>query len=1098
MNTPALRWPAYPYPGLRPFRVTDEIDESLIFYGRDAHKDEIIARLGRSNLVMVLGPSGCGKSSLIKAGVIPALEAGFLARAGERWRTTQMRPDRRPLAQLARAFADLLPSRQGDGHFGCEALEGLLRSGASGLWLAMDEVNAVLSSGNADPKPPKLLLLVDQFEEIFGPQIENQDDVDWFVRLLVRFFEKPHADLFLVLTMRTGYIGRCADFTGLAELVNRTLYLTPVLRESEIKQAIEAPPVDYRGEVEPALVKAIIADMGTGTKYDSDNLPLMQHALLWLWLRAAPAAGAPAPALHEVDSSADRFRLLAADYRQHGGLRGILKRHAEDILTATVAAEGEQGRQTAEIVFRRLCERDAGARYRRSPATMAELCRLTCLGPEELGRVIRPFADPTACFIELRPSPPDGQAIPGDTLVDISHESLIRQWPLLRAWADAESGLRRDLENLTDDARLWAQTGGGSRNTLRDDALVSVREWLRDTELYRRTPEAFARWATRYIGAADESWAKPFGGPAGAVEELYRQSVLEREKEDAEHLRQVEADARAEAEAEQLRAEIARAEAERQLERATRATAEAEAAAQRWRTWLVGSLATVAVAALLVASVWYGVSMAEQRRLTEEADRLREVADLHASALANSNLEFGRLPPPRRTAIFQELAVSLGRIEQLRREGVSADIEERLRTLEQSVDGAARQILEAMLVAGEPTASPSTQVQWDELVKSCVLTIDAGKSRDIKQVALLASRSGPGRPTRQAFVVLSRLKNVPTLEVVYRRTLPRGRCTLGMDGMALSVPAIEDVAMDPSGRWLIERPHASAGTLAVGPRIYRLNWFQVCERAGKDEPCGVLERRWRVEAVPLGQYPELADNVLPVLPAGIPAPKPIPRTDDLTALIQPPSPEFEIQERPTDPSLFDEIGGSELYWQGVRLSSRAQAGYRIPAYARRDSLVGFVVSARAADARRPRADMPEAVCGGGELCQHVLRVVRLVQPEEPSGWIGQALGMNQGQSADPTVATIPVAEVQFIGPPISGIGFGTGSLENELVIRFAETGEFATVSLGGAPFRRWFCESGGKSIQPAPLFFSQAFRNYVKAEHGDYGRIGAVVEAACR
>src|SRR4051812_11521887 len=98
-------WPPYPYPGLRPFQVTAEADESLIFYGRDKHKDEIIGRLGASHLVMVIGPSGCGKSSLIKAGVIPALEAGFLTRAGEDWRICQMRPGRQPLAELARTFA---------------------------------------------------------------------------------------------------------------------------------------------------------------------------------------------------------------------------------------------------------------------------------------------------------------------------------------------------------------------------------------------------------------------------------------------------------------------------------------------------------------------------------------------------------------------------------------------------------------------------------------------------------------------------------------------------------------------------------------------------------------------------------------------------------------------------------------------------------------------------------------------------------------------------------------------------------------------------------------------------------------------------------
>jgi ABC-type taurine transport system ATPase subunit len=83
----ALRWPASPFPGLRPFRITSTEDESLIFCGRNRAKDEILARLNSSHLVFVVGPSGCGKSSLLKVGVIPALEAGLLTHAGANWRT---------------------------------------------------------------------------------------------------------------------------------------------------------------------------------------------------------------------------------------------------------------------------------------------------------------------------------------------------------------------------------------------------------------------------------------------------------------------------------------------------------------------------------------------------------------------------------------------------------------------------------------------------------------------------------------------------------------------------------------------------------------------------------------------------------------------------------------------------------------------------------------------------------------------------------------------------------------------------------------------------------------------------------------------------
>ena len=106
-----VEWPRNPFPGLRPFRE----DEALIFYGRNSHKDEVLARLNESQLVFVTGPSGCGKSSLIKAGVLPALQAGLLTKAGYHWRTLQMRPGQRPLVSLAAAFKGLQPETGTDG-----------------------------------------------------------------------------------------------------------------------------------------------------------------------------------------------------------------------------------------------------------------------------------------------------------------------------------------------------------------------------------------------------------------------------------------------------------------------------------------------------------------------------------------------------------------------------------------------------------------------------------------------------------------------------------------------------------------------------------------------------------------------------------------------------------------------------------------------------------------------------------------------------------------------------------------------------------------------------------------------------------------------
>ena len=67
-----------PFHGLRRF----ETEDSALFFGRDEQTYEVLRRLRLLHFVAVLGPSGCGKSSLIRAGVLAALQAGYMADDG--------------------------------------------------------------------------------------------------------------------------------------------------------------------------------------------------------------------------------------------------------------------------------------------------------------------------------------------------------------------------------------------------------------------------------------------------------------------------------------------------------------------------------------------------------------------------------------------------------------------------------------------------------------------------------------------------------------------------------------------------------------------------------------------------------------------------------------------------------------------------------------------------------------------------------------------------------------------------------------------------------------------------------------------------------
>src|SRR5262245_21861537 len=96
------RMSIFPYPGIRPF----EKNEADLFFGRDEHVDQLLGKLERHRFLAVIGQSGCGKSSLVRAGLLPALESGFMAKAGLGWRTAVLRPGGRPLAELASALLE--------------------------------------------------------------------------------------------------------------------------------------------------------------------------------------------------------------------------------------------------------------------------------------------------------------------------------------------------------------------------------------------------------------------------------------------------------------------------------------------------------------------------------------------------------------------------------------------------------------------------------------------------------------------------------------------------------------------------------------------------------------------------------------------------------------------------------------------------------------------------------------------------------------------------------------------------------------------------------------------------------------------------------
>ena len=258
---PAL--PPLPYPGLRPFST----GEWQIYFGREVMADEVIKRLISRDLLVVHGESGCGKSSLIYAGVLPVLEQQS-ARSSFRWRTCFATPGDQPIRNLVDALVKLCPEPSPEREY---EIRRALSYGPD----SAAEVARLLRSGPDD----HICILLDQFEELFAhARAHGPQEAEQIVEFLIGLHASRGDGLHAILTMRSEFLGACAQYRDFAETVNETQYLLPRMKQAELVRAIREPARLYGGEIELALAERLIEETGA----TQDQLPLIQHGLMKL------------------------------------------------------------------------------------------------------------------------------------------------------------------------------------------------------------------------------------------------------------------------------------------------------------------------------------------------------------------------------------------------------------------------------------------------------------------------------------------------------------------------------------------------------------------------------------------------------------------------------------------------------------------------------------------------------------------------------------------------------------------------------------------------------------------------------------------------
>lgn len=568
-----------PFPGLRPFRQ----DEDYLFFGREEQTMELLQRLGTHRFVAVVGTSGSGKSSLVRCGLLSELLGGKLLKAGTSWEVAVTHPGGNPLALLAEAILEADLYDRDEEHARDQLLATLSRS-QFGLIEAIKQAQL--------PARTNFLLVVDQFEEIFRFNEAGQTQQEMaseFVSLLLEAVGQTEVPIYVVLTMRSDFIGDCGQFEGLAEMVNRGEFLIPRLSREQYKRIIESPIKVAGGRIEPRLLQRLLNDLGQ----QADQLPCLQHALMRTW---------------SVWSERGETEALDLDdYQRVGRMSEALSLHADEVFDSL---ESDRQRELCAGMFKALTIQESENRGIRRPQRLAGLCQILEVPLEELRPIIDAFRQQHVTF--LLPSPE--VELTDKTIIDISHESLMRVWARLRRWVEEEAQAVGIYRRLTESAMLHDR---GKAGLYRDPELGIALAW-------REASRPNRAWAERYHpGFAHAMDFLDSSQQAQLAEEREHESARQRELEQARML----------------------AEAQRQ-----RAEAETNSA-RRLRGMLVGTalIAVFAIGSSLVAfNSW------------READRAKQAAELSENS-AQQNALTAQAAAERAT--LQEAAAKQARLE---------------------------------------------------------------------------------------------------------------------------------------------------------------------------------------------------------------------------------------------------------------------------------------------------------------------------------------------------------------------------------------------------------------------------------------------------
>ncbi|PCH65087.1 MAG: hypothetical protein COC01_10410 [Bacteroidetes bacterium] len=508
-----------PYPGPRSFNE----NESILFKGRDQYLGEISNKLAKHHFLLVTGASGDGKSSFIFAGLFPYVRAGFLKSKHYNWAIADFRPRRDPLRNLAISLAYTLDYND------IQLVENKLQNGYSAL---VDLYKNSSLYGDKNSQGANLIILADQFEEFFtneenynvetGTASQKAQNVVQILLETVSIAQKENLPLYVVCTMRSDYFGHCTAFSDFPKLIVNSQFYLERLNRREMLEAIREPAILTGNNISERLLQALMNELTDDIGIDM--LPILQHCLYQIWKSAgegeqemdlihyAKVGGYSKEQLSKEDQQKYEewfAKLPAGEQASYGNpcLRNVLDIHANRLYDTAheyynannpnkKPITKEEAQEIIKIVFKCLTKIDDN-RSVRNLMSLEEITNM--IGDQNIdftkasmvldifridgNTFLRPFVTQDPITHNLKPK----------TVLDITHEALMRNWTRLEEWAWEEYEGVITYRELCAQLNKWLNSNRAKTNLLSAGNLIYFERW------YKKRNIKLIPWLTRYI-----------------------------------------------------------------------------------------------------------------------------------------------------------------------------------------------------------------------------------------------------------------------------------------------------------------------------------------------------------------------------------------------------------------------------------------------------------------------------------------------------------------------------------------------------------------------------------------------------------------------